>query len=436
MASETGDPPISDDEPNMSEGKARALTTVPAEAQVTAPTPPKAKVSPRAALLVGGAVVAAVVVIGVLLARRHLANPPLVDVESVDSAPQAATFDLPAPLDGPAHAGESQSTEKIFNTTNDQIKAGAGAIGRAGAQAPGTITELPAPPDDFGGAGLQDAAKDAAKLLRPEAGAIDLSNADPQASIDSLERVADTSGDYVAPGTAAGETAALAADVAGLQAALQLEVAGLAGNLNAERRRAGEQSAEIARLNAELQQLKAGSAPDSRRAQAALALAALAQQARSGAAYRSEYNVYRRMAPEALDLGPLAARADAGLPILADLRRTFAGLRNEALATARRDAAKGPLAAVGANVAALVNLRPARPIKGAGAAAVLSRAEARLEADDLAGAVAEISALQGAQALPLAPWLAEARARLDAEAALQAEIGRALSAGPQGGAAR
>ena len=419
MTSADGDPPISGDRPDKPAEEARALTTFPDATAEQSATPPSARISGRAALLIGGAIAAAVVVTGVLLAKRQLGQAPPIGVEAVAPTTAEKTLDLSASVEAPAHAVESPSPEKIFNATNDQIKAGADAIAQAGAQAgaqaPGTITELPPPPDDFGGAGLQDAAKDAAKLLKPETDAIDLSSQDPQAAISGLERAAE----FAIP-----------------ESALTLEVASLAGSLDAERRRADAQAAEIARLNAELRRLKADGAPDSRRAQAAIALAALAQQARSGGAYRAEYDAYRRMAPESPALQPLAARADAGLPTMAVLAKNFAGPRNDALDIARRAAAKGPLARLGASVAALVDLRPARPIDGADAAAVLSRAEARLEADDLAGAVAEIGALQGAEAAPLAPWVAEARARLDAEAALQAEIDRNLSAGPQGGAAR
>lgn len=438
MTGEFDDPPKAGGEPEITEDKARALATVPTEAPATDAAPPISKKSGRTALLVGGAIVAAVVVIGVFLAKRQLASAPSEIVESVGGSPETATLDLPAQeaaaVSEPAHAGVSVSPEKIFNATSDQMKTGAEAIGRSGAQAPGTVTDLPAPPADFGAAGLQEAAKDAAKLLRPEAGAIDLSNEDPQAAIDRLERAAEPPGAYVAPDAAAGDSAALAAEVAGLKSALQLEVASLAGSLGAERRRADEQSLEIARLNAELQRLKAQGAPDGGRGQAALALAALAQKARSGAAYRAEYDAYGRMATGARDLAALEARADAGLPTLADLKKNFAGPRNDALDLARRTAARGPMARLGANVAALIDLRPARPIEGDGAAAVLSRAEARLETDDLAGAVAELAALSETQAAPLASWLVEARARLEAEKALQSAFGRTLSAGPQGGA--
>jgi hypothetical protein len=48
----------------------------------------------------------------------------------------------------------------------------------------------------------------------------------------------------------------------------------------------------------------------------------------------------------------------------------------------------------------------------------VARAEAALDRGDLAAAVAELEALDGAAADTAAPWLAKARPRLAAEAAL------------------
>ena len=52
------------------------------------------------------------------------------------------------------------------------------------------------------------------------------------------------------------------------------------------------------------------------------------------------------------------------------------------------------------------------------AAGVLERARTALDAGDLAGAVAAVDSLNGAAAQAMAGWLAQARALLDARAAL------------------
>ncbi len=57
-------------------------------------------------------------------------------------------------------------------------------------------------------------------------------------------------------------------------------------------------------------------------------------------------------------------------------------------------------------------------VAGDSTAAVVARTDANLDKGDLAGAVRELSGLQGAAAEAAAPWLAQAQARLAAEAAL------------------
>jgi hypothetical protein len=67
----------------------------------------------------------------------------------------------------------------------------------------------------------------------------------------------------------------------------------------------------------------------------------------------------------------------------------------------------------------LVTIRQGdRVIVGDAAAGVLARAHASLDAGDLAGAVAAVATLTGPAAQPMADWLAQARALLDARAAL------------------
>ena len=66
----------------------------------------------------------------------------------------------------------------------------------------------------------------------------------------------------------------------------------------------------------------------------------------------------------------------------------------------------------------LITVRPVGEVEGEDAPARVARAERRLDRGDLAGAVAEVAALQGGAAEVLAPWKAEAEARLAAEAAV------------------
>ena len=127
-------------------------------------------------------------------------------------------------------------------------------------------------------------------------------------------------------------------------------------------------------------------------------------------------------------LGKLRAHAASGIATRADLTARF-----EAVSLAAARAAMEPEQPgwVGEALARLSHLFVIRRINGdvAGdrADAVLARAGARLDRGDLAGAVAELAALQGRSADAVAPWLAEAQARLAADQALETIGARAIA---------
>lgn len=378
------------------------------------PPPQKAPASPFAApLLLGALLLFALAAAGVYLAKRQLnrESEAIVDETPSPAASDKVTIEIPEPAGTPL-AGETPAADKIFNSANESLKAGAEAIGRAAPSAVGSVSELPpAPQSSDGNAGLQDAAKDAAKLFAPQS-----DDRDFNPSTDNSE---------VQPPTGFSPSAS-SEYAAGISDALQLGVARLAGSLETERRHTERQAAEIERLNAELAALKAQGSPAALKAKAALQFNALAEKVKSGEPYRRELEDYEEetgdKAAPAIEVG-----ADAGLATLAALQAEFPAVREAALAAARRESATGPLARLGANFASLVRLRPAAPIEGASPGAIFSRAEARLAADDLGGALAELGGLTGAAREEAVQWRAKAAARLAADAGLS-EINRALIA--------
>lgn len=89
-----------------------------------------------------------------------------------------------------------------------------------------------------------------------------------------------------------------------------------------------------------------------------------------------------------------------------------------------------------ARLAGVVTVRPTGDnVEGDSPAAVLARGEARLRVGDLAGAVKQLETLTGAPAKAASAWLADARARLDADRAAAAlnrhVIGRMAGTAPQ-----
>ena len=116
----------------------------------------------------------------------------------------------------------------------------------------------------------------------------------------------------------------------------------------------------------------------------------------------------------------LARFANATPPTEATLKLAFPQAAREALAAAKPPAEGKPLLArLWDETQDLVTVRQGdRVLVGDPAAGVLERARAALAAGDLGGAVAAVATLSGPPAQAMAGWLADARALLDARAAL------------------
>jgi hypothetical protein len=121
---------------------------------------------------------------------------------------------------------------------------------------------------------------------------------------------------------------------------------------------------------------------------------------------------------DAIDL--LAPGAVGGVATVAELRQRFAAQAGAILRAERGDEPSGWIDLALDRLADLISVRRVGEIEGEGAEARVARAEARLAADDLAAAVAEIKELDGAAAEAASGWLAAAETRLAAEAGLAA----------------
>ncbi len=135
------------------------------------------------------------------------------------------------------------------------------------------------------------------------------------------------------------------------------------------------------------------------------------------------------------DLGPHAAE---GAPSERDLTMDFPMAARAAMKEAAVPADTSWWRAALDRILALVTIRHTGPIKGDSVEAHLSRAQARLDADDLAGAVSEVEAIKGTPADKIDPWLQSAYARLAIDRAARALEGAAYRLGADltsGGAA-
>ncbi len=117
-------------------------------------------------------------------------------------------------------------------------------------------------------------------------------------------------------------------------------------------------------------------------------------------------------------LASLSKSAQRGVASHDDLARRLELLAPRLLRAAKRPAAGGWIEETWARISALVVIRPTGgDVVGDKPGAVLARAEAKLALGDLDGAVGEVERLSG-PAAAAGDWLAAARARLGAEAAI------------------
>lgn len=129
----------------------------------------------------------------------------------------------------------------------------------------------------------------------------------------------------------------------------------------------------------------------------------------------------------------LGAVADSGVASRADLAARFDGLAFDLVRARPAPADEGFWDALVRRMSPVLVVRRTGEPAGEDAAAIVARAEAALGRDDLAGAVGELAALDPAIRTTAADWLADARRRLDAEAALATLVARLASPGQAAG---
>ncbi len=116
-------------------------------------------------------------------------------------------------------------------------------------------------------------------------------------------------------------------------------------------------------------------------------------------------------------LSTLEPMAADGVPTLNGLKDAFGQMASRVLLAEEGD--QSLTDQVGNNVFGIFNMRPAgADVEGSGSRAVLARAQSKLSADDLEGAILELGGLEGRSAEEAAAWIERADARLAAETAV------------------
>ena len=186
----------------------------------------------------------------------------------------------------------------------------------------------------------------------------------------------------------------------------------------------GKLNAELDKLEPQLQQMetriaaleKKSDDPDAaQRAALALALANLSRAIEGAGPFKTELETVSSFLPKEEMPAALEDAAANGVPTRASLKDRFEPLIEKILDAERRAGDTTIWDRFLANAASLVTVRRTGEISGDSTEAVVARMEEKLKEGDLAGAVAQGEALKGAAAEAAAPWMADARKRLDAE---------------------
>lgn len=231
-----------------------------------------------------------------------------------------------------------------------------------------------------------------------------------------------------------GDVSADAAEAAEAVAAMEERVRAQeeeAARLAAEAEAAQAEAAEaIAAAEAEAQAAAAAAEEEARAATAAAEAEAALQSLRLAVTSGAPYADALATIDAAVEVpDPLAANADSGVASLETLQDSFPAAARAALPVGLRETAgEGTMDRLGAFLQGQIGGRSIEPREGDDPDAVLSRAQAAVDAGDLQAALDEIAALpEGAQA-EMAGWTDAARTRLEVTAALET-VSQALAGG-------
>ncbi len=183
---------------------------------------------------------------------------------------------------------------------------------------------------------------------------------------------------------------------------------------------------EVQRMQQELPAIAAASQSAQDAARAAFAVAAASEAAHASGPFEQSVASLKALLPDDPNVAALEPLARTGAPTRAELRGDFEDVQTSVIRAARQaQAGSGFWGRIQAALAQWITVR--RAGEGDTPDGVVERAQARLAADDLAGAIEELNRLSGAPARAAAPWLENARRRLAIDtylAAIRTELSR------------
>lgn len=211
-------------------------------------------------------------------------------------------------------------------------------------------------------------------------------------------------------------------DIGAVKEAFAAETQSLSQALAAARAQNAEQQRQIQELASRLEKIEGqeGTTSAGRQAAASLALLSLQRVVASGGPYQTELDILARLLPPgAPAVDRLRPKARDGAATLAALKLRFDETARTAMVAEASSRSNSTAGGVMARLESLVSVRPARPVSGSDAKAVISRAEDQLDKNALDKAVRELETLKGPASEAFAAWLADARGRLSVDQAIE-----------------
>ncbi len=199
-------------------------------------------------------------------------------------------------------------------------------------------------------------------------------------------------------------------------------------------------AAEITALSQRVDRLEADRRQVTLAAAGALAAASLSEAAETSRPFAGELAALEGSLPESADLRALRPLAETGAPTVAALAAEYPDAAARAAVASRAHAqGEGGIARIAQAFAAIVTIRRVDQVEGPGVDAVLARAERRVDAGDLSGAIGELSGLPPAGQDAMAAWRVRAQRRAEIDrrvaavrAAALADLGRMSREGTGG----
>ncbi len=152
-----------------------------------------------------------------------------------------------------------------------------------------------------------------------------------------------------------------------------------------------------------------------------IAITALRQAALGDKPFEAELSAFRALGGNEQGLAALEPLAGDGAPSRASLQASFPAAADAVRSAGRRiDPEAGLFDRLAASAGALVSVKPAGPVEGSSATAIVSRMEAEVDKGDLAAALAESDALDATSKSALSGWADAARRRVAIDTALAA----------------